>query len=99
MGLAASCNKVYPSGHQSHANCTQVAASRMQIPVILFLLHATGGHSGTICMQLLATWVHFACNCWPLRYTLYALATNHIQTLHALLASCLQSKHAARTII
>ncbi len=60
--------KLYPSGRQSHANW--VAASRMQIvpkwppvawkfPLILFMLHVTGGHAGTICMQLAATQVQF----------------------------------------
>ncbi len=72
-----------PSGRQSYANCIRVAASRMQIvpvwpPVackfrpILFMLHVTGSHTGTICMQLVATQVQFICDWWPLRYNLYA---------------------------
>jgi hypothetical protein len=30
-----------------------------KLPLILFMLHVTGGHSGTICMQLAATRVQF----------------------------------------
>ncbi len=51
--------KLYPSGRQSHTNCTQVATSRMQISDDFILVacdwrprgynfHATGGLSGTI---------------------------------------------------
>jgi hypothetical protein len=36
--------------------------------LILFLLHATGGHAGTICMRLVATRVQFICDWRPLRY-------------------------------
>ncbi len=64
-----------PSGRQSYANCTRVAASRMQIvpawpPVvckfrpILFMLLATGGHWSTIYMRLVATQIQFICD-WP----------------------------------
>jgi hypothetical protein len=56
-------------------SCNGVAASRMQIvlewpPVackfrlILFMLHATGGHAATIYMQLAATRVQFKYD-WP----------------------------------
>jgi hypothetical protein len=72
---------LYATGGQLHANCTRVAASRMQISVDFihnacdwrprrYNLHATGGHSGTINMQL---------------------AASRMQTLHALAASCMQS--------
>jgi hypothetical protein len=65
--------KLYPIGRQSHANCTRVAASLMQISADFihvackwqprgYNLHATGGHlcatgghSGTIYMQLAAS--------------------------------------------
>jgi hypothetical protein len=54
------------SGRQLHINCTRVAASRMQmvpawLPVACNMnkicgnLHATGGHSDTICIQLAAS--------------------------------------------
>jgi hypothetical protein len=50
--------KLYLSGHQSHANCTRVDASRIQISgdfihvacywrLSGYNLHATGGHSAT----------------------------------------------------
>ncbi len=42
-----------------------------KFPSILFILHATGGHSGTVYM-------------WQ--------AASHMQTLHALAASCMQSR-------
>jgi hypothetical protein len=73
-----------------HANCTLVAAGRLQISVNCihvacdwrlrgYNLHAAGGHSGTI-------------------YT--RLAASCMQTLHALAASCMQShQFFARTII
>jgi hypothetical protein len=65
--LPVAC-KLYPSGLQLHANCTQVAASRMQIVpawLILFMLHGTGGHVGTICMQLAGSRVQFICDWLP----------------------------------
>ncbi len=57
--------KLYPSGRQSHSNCTCVADNRMQIvptwlPVACNMneidrnLHATGSHVVTICMRLVA---------------------------------------------
>jgi hypothetical protein len=36
-----------------------------KFPSFLFILHATGGHSGTICMQLAATWLQFECDWLP----------------------------------
>jgi hypothetical protein len=54
--------KLYLNGRQSHANCTHVAASCMQISVNFFMLHATGGHTGTICKRLAATRVQIICN-------------------------------------
>ncbi len=67
--------KLYLSGRRLHANCNCVAASRMQISAHFihvacdcrprgYNLHATGGHLGTICMQLAATRVQFICD-WP----------------------------------
>jgi hypothetical protein len=61
-------NKSYQGGRQSHTNCTQAAASRMQIVLALrpsarkftlisFMLYVTGGHEGTISMHLAATQV------------------------------------------
>jgi hypothetical protein len=66
--------KLYPHGRQSHANCTRMAASRMQISANFihvscdwrprgYNLHATGGHLGTIYMPLAATRVQFICDC------------------------------------
>ncbi len=63
-------------------SCYRLAASCMQIvhlwpPVacrfwlILFMLHATGGHTCTICMWLAVNQVQFACNWRPLCYSLY----------------------------
>ncbi len=54
--------KLYPSGRQSHINCTRVAASRMQIvpawpPVACNIIK-----SPEICMGLAATRVQFACD-------------------------------------
>jgi hypothetical protein len=49
------------TGGQLHKKFTRVAASRMQIPAdfIHVALHATSGHSGTICMQLAASRIQF----------------------------------------
>jgi hypothetical protein len=55
---------LHATGGQSHNNCTEVTASRMQIvpswpPVACNMykidgnLHVTGGHAGTICMRLM----------------------------------------------
>ncbi len=85
-------------------SCNWVAASHMKIvpawppvacefPPILFMLHASGGHAGTICLRL----------AWPVGYNLYAtgshsgtiyirLVPSRMQTLHALAASCMQSR-------
>jgi hypothetical protein len=84
-------NKLYWGGHQLHSNWTRVAANRMQIvpvpawlPVagiflsILFMLLATGGHAGTICMQLAATREQF-------------LAASSMRFLNALAARTVQS--------
>jgi hypothetical protein len=71
------------TGDQTHSNCTRVATSRIQIlPAawlhpgkflsILFMLHATGSHAGTICKRLAATLVQFVYNWRPLRYNLNA---------------------------
>jgi hypothetical protein len=81
--------QIVPSGRQSNANCTRVAASRMQIYADFihvacdwlprgYNLHATGGHSGTICMRLPAS---------------------RMQILHALAASTVHScQFFARTL-
>ncbi len=72
-----------------HANCTRVAASRMQISVDCihvacnwrprgYNLHATGGHSDTIYMRL---------------------AANRMLILHALTASCVQSRQFFASIL
>ncbi len=71
--------KLDATGGQSHTNCSRVAASRMQIvpewpPVACNMnkidgnLPVNGGHSGTICMPLASTQVHFVCESGPLRY-------------------------------
>jgi hypothetical protein len=91
-----------------------IVACRMQIlpawpPVackfrlILFMLHATGGHTGTICIRLAATRVKFAFDWQQLVHNLHAtgghsgtiymrLAKIRMQTLHELAASCVQSR-------
>ncbi len=82
-------------------SCNRVAASRMQIvpawlPVackfwlILFMLHATAGHVGTICMQLGTT-----------RYNLYAspMPILHVQAASFGSKPTVFCKHAPRTII
>jgi hypothetical protein len=43
-----------------------------KLPLNLFILHATGGHAGTIFMQLATTQVQFACDWRPLSYNLNA---------------------------
>jgi hypothetical protein len=54
-------------------------------------------------MQITVDFIHVACNWRPLAYNLHAtdghsgtifmrLATSHMQTLHALAASCVQSR-------
>jgi hypothetical protein len=85
--LLVSC--LVPSGRQSHANL---------------------GRFCSFCMRLAAMWVQFACDWWPLGYNLYAtgshsgtiymrLAASIMQTLHALAASCVQSRQFfARTL-
>ncbi len=84
--------KWYPSGCQSHANCTSVVASRKQIPIYFihvacnwqprgYNLHATGGHSGIICMRLEATLVQFECDWVPIaRYFCMRLAASTVQS-------------------
>ncbi len=63
--------KLYLSGRQSHANCTWVAASRMQI-VPGGQSHANFGRFYSCLMWLAATRVQFACDWQPLRCNLYA---------------------------
>ncbi len=90
---------LYPSGRQSHANCTSMAARP-----ILFMLHATGGHAGTIFMLLAATRVQFICDWRPLVYNLYATG-RQLHENFACAGGQLRTKppvfckHAARTII
>ncbi len=83
---ATGCKRMqslHTTGGQSHINWTRVASSRMLIvpawpPVAWSMnkidgnLHATVGHAGTICMQLAATLLQFACDWRPLRYNLHA---------------------------
>jgi hypothetical protein len=72
---------LYLSGRQSHANCTRVDASRMQIPVDFihvacdwrprgYNLHGAGGHPDTICMRLVASRIQF----------LHVLAASKVQS-------------------
>jgi hypothetical protein len=53
----------------------------LQIRPILFMLHATGGHS-----------VQFICDCGHSGTIYIQLAVSRMQTLHALSASCMQSR-------
>jgi hypothetical protein len=48
--------------------------------------HATGGHLGTICMQLVATRVQFACDWRPLGYNLHVIG-GHLGTICMRLAA------------
>ncbi len=61
-----------------------MAASRMQIRLILFMLHSTGGHAGTICI---VTGGHLGTI-----YEYMRLAASRMQTLHVLAASCVESR-------
>jgi hypothetical protein len=60
--------KLCKGGRQLDSNCTRVTANRIQIVPewstvaskflsILFMLYAIGGHTGTICMRLVASTV------------------------------------------
>jgi hypothetical protein len=75
--------KVYPSGRQLHGNFS----------LFYFMLLATGGQSGTICMRLAAIRVKFACDWRPGHSgTIYMrLAASRMQILHGLAASFVQS--------
>jgi hypothetical protein len=53
--------KLYPSGRQSHANSRNFIHVACDWWPLGYNLHATVGHLGTLCMQLLATRVHFIC--------------------------------------
>ncbi len=88
---ASRAQNLHATGGQSLLNCTRVAASRMQIvpvwppvpgkfPSVLLILHATGGHGGTICMRLVATNIY------------KRLAASRMQILHPLVSSCVQSR-------
>jgi hypothetical protein len=66
-------------------------------------LHANFGRFSSCCMRLAATRVQFACDWRPLEYNLYAtgghsdtiymrLAASCMKNLHALAASCVQSR-------
>jgi len=69
-------------GRQSHANWTQVAATRMQIDLFLPILHTHGRHMDSICLRLAAKrQVDVAC-----------IAASRLQNLHALAAITLQSR-------
>jgi hypothetical protein len=56
------------------------------------MLQATGGHAGTICMRQAATRVQFKCESGHSSTIYIRLAASHMQTLHALAASCMQSR-------
>ncbi len=71
--------KLDTTGHQSHTNCIWVAASPMQIvpawpPVACNMnkinghSHATGVHTGAICMRLATTQVQFVCDQLPVAH-------------------------------
>jgi hypothetical protein len=62
--------KLYPNGRQSQTNSHH----------FFFILHVTGGHAGTICMQLAATRVQFECDWLPVAcYFCMRLAATQIQ--------------------
>ena len=71
-------------GRQSDAICTQVAATHMQI---FLILHARGGYLGSLCMQLAA----------QRRIALACIATSQMQNLHALVAITLLSRQIFAT--
>jgi hypothetical protein len=60
--------KLYPSGRQSHANCTCVAATRMQHESKLT----------EICMRLVIMWVQFARDWRPLGYHFQAIGGHSV---------------------
>jgi hypothetical protein len=64
-----------------------------QISVDLFMLHATSGHAGLICMQLAATPVQFICNWLPVACNI-CMAASRTQHLHALAARTVQSRQS-----
>jgi len=64
--------KLYLSGLQSHANCTAWPPVACKFRPILFMLHATSCHAGTIYMRLAASRMQ----------TLHALAASCVQSHH-----------------
>ncbi len=81
--------KLYPSGPQEA--CKIVPAwppVAGKFPSILLMLHATGGHAGSICMRLAATRVQFVSHWRPLRYNLHAPGRQS----HAIFVSTVQSR-------
>ncbi len=99
--------KLFPSGRQLYGNknSMRLAACLIQIvaewppvacklPLILFILHATGGHAGTICMLLAAARIQFACDCQPLGYNLNATGGQSHSNCSRVAASCMQKQHA-----
>jgi hypothetical protein len=62
-----------------------------QITVDLFMLHATSGHTGFFCIQLVATPLQFICN-WPPVACNISMAASRMQHFHALAASTVQSR-------
>ncbi len=93
MRLAASCIQIVPEWPPvACKKLMGLVASYIQIvpewPPVTCKLYPSG-------RQLHANsrnFIHVACNWRPLGYNLYALAASHIQTLHALAASCMQSR-------
>ncbi len=86
-------------------NSMRLAAIRIQIvaewlpvpcklPLILFILHATGGHTGTICMRLAAARIQFACDWRPLGYNLNATGGQLHSNCSRVAPSCMQKQHA-----
>jgi hypothetical protein len=74
--------KLYPSGRQSHANNARVAANRMK----------NFGRFNSCCLRLAATRVQFTCHGGYSGRICMRLAASRMQTLHALVASCMQSR-------
>jgi hypothetical protein len=74
-------SKLYPCGGQSHTICTRLAASRRQFRRFY-----------SCCMRLAATRVQFACAGGHLGTICMRMAAIRKHFLHALEASCVQSR-------
>ncbi len=69
MRLAASRIQIVPQWPPVACNLyPNVSPVAGELPAILLILHATGGHAHTICMRLVATRVKLESNWWQVQY-------------------------------